>query len=831
MHLPLDNSMLNSIICALGGLMYDIEELAEQLTPNQTALLLGAGASIPSGGPSGASLARALAKRGSIGDPDDYTLAETAGLFEQRYGRRELAEAVRDLLSPLEPTGGLRLLPHFDWYRIYNTNFDRLVEKVYAQAGKKLTVYRNNLDFGRRQEPDAVALYKIHGCITQDEGFGDSTRMLLTDDDYDHYADLRQASFRALGADILTKDFLVIGQSLNDPHLKSLVREALQLQSTAQAAGRVFLLVVERDEGLARLQENRGAHVFFGDMDSLFAALLEKQPTQEGISDEDSETALVPAELLSVTTDVVHAVRLDANPRSMFNGAPATYADLASGFAFNRDAFDRVRRTLAERPIAVILGAGGVGKTTLARQIVLKLGQEIEAAWEHNNSFPLRAEPWMEYEAKLRESGERAVLLIDDCTENLAAIGRIAEHLGNVTDAALRVVMTATTGKWRQRSKSRYVFSHGEAHTLSRLTNGDINELLNLTNSRPEIRALVDSAFLKLPRAEQSRVLRERCSADMFVCMKNIFATEKLDHILLREYADLDDPAQDIYRNVAALEALGAKVHRQLIMRLLGVDAGALAAILNGLTGVVTEFDIRPRDGYYGWETRHKEIAKVIAQYKFAKQEELDDLFVGLIDAINPTVRLEIETARALCTEEFGIDRLTDVGRQVDLLKKVVRLLPGEQVPRHRLIRHLIDQDRLEEAAGELRTAQGILRPNPVLARYDVLILARSADTAMGLMKEDRLAILLDAHGRAVKMVTRYPNDMHCYASLADVALRLADHGAGLEPLEDAVLRFQDAELRTLDPTAAEMRSRFDGELSRRRARVERDDHATIPGR
>ncbi|QIS43182.1 SIR2 family protein [Clavibacter capsici] len=799
--------------------MFDLSDLITKINPRQTALLLGAGASIPSGAPSGSDLARALFVRGRLPGAANYTLPEIAGLFEQRHGRRALAEGVRAELQDLRPTGGLQLLPRFDWYRIYTTNFDTLVEQVYDSSPKALAVRRSNYDFSGTQEPSAIDLFKIHGCVSEDVGFGHRGRMLLTENDYDTYASFQEAAFRALAADILTKDFLIIGQSLSDPHLKQLVRDALKLQNTAGLSGRIFLLTFERDEGLAELQQARGAEVYFGSLDELFSRLLESLPDEEEPGDPEFVPTMLPAELISVSTDVSHALTLESNARAIFNGSPARYADIASGNTFVRSDQARVLAGLGERPIVVILGAGGVGKTTLARQVTVTLGEARDSAWEHNNAFPLRPEFWIEYEQRLRDSSKSAVLFVDDCVDHLPAVSRIAEHIGRLEVSALSLVLTATTGKWKQRSKSRYVFSHGNAYTLSRLSDQDISALLALTGSKEPIKELVNPDFLRRPRGEQVRILRERCSADMYVCMKNIFATEELDYILLREFGELDEDAQGLYRYVAALEALGARVHRQLIMRLLGIEAGSLAALLDRLTGVISEFDIRPRDGLFGWATRHRVIATTIATYKYADQEELDRLFVDLIAAINPSVRLEVDTARALCSEEMGIDRLTDPRRQVELLAAVVRLLPGESVPRHRLIRHLIDQERLDEAATELRRAHEVLRPNPVMTRYDVLLLSRKADLAPGLMEEDRKAILLDAYAQAVQMVRRYKDDMYCFRLLIDVATRLVDKAGPLAALEEAIALSREAEPRILDPVLTEAITRGELELTRRSPR------------
>ena len=78
----------------------------------------------------------------------------------------------------------------------------------------------------------------------------------------------------------------------------------------------------------------------------------------------------------------------------------------------------------------------------------------------------------------------------------------------------------------------------------------------------------------------------------MFVCMRNIFASESFDDIILREFAELPGAYQDIYRHVAALEDAGVRVHRQLVIRLLGLPMAAIAGILEMLTDIVTEYTI-----------------------------------------------------------------------------------------------------------------------------------------------------------------------------------------------------------------------------------------------
>jgi hypothetical protein len=104
--------------------VFAISELITRINPRQTVLLLGAGASIPSGAPSGAQLAQRLARDlTGLAGAETYTLSELCSVYERRQGRTELATAVANILSPLEPTKGKQLLPNFDWQVIRSERF------------------------------------------------------------------------------------------------------------------------------------------------------------------------------------------------------------------------------------------------------------------------------------------------------------------------------------------------------------------------------------------------------------------------------------------------------------------------------------------------------------------------------------------------------------------------------------------------------------------------------------------------------------------------------------------------------------------------------------
>src|SRR5262249_33780770 len=153
---------------------------------------------------------------------------------------------------------------------------------------------------------------------------------------------------------------------------------------------------------------------------------------------------------------------------------------------------------------------------------------------------------------------------------------------------------------------------------IANLDDREIDSLLDLVDSQPDIRRLVGRDFLDKARWQRKTAIRTRCSADMFVALKYLFATDAIDTILLREYANLAPDLRDMYRLVSGLEAAGARVHRQLVLRLLNIRADLLAGHLAVLSGLVDEFDINPESGLYGLKTRHQVIAETITKYKLS---------------------------------------------------------------------------------------------------------------------------------------------------------------------------------------------------------------------
>jgi hypothetical protein len=589
----------------------NVTDLVGRLKPGGTVLLFGAGSSIPSNAPSVQDLQTHFET--IFGVPaKDYSLAEQTAIIEyQTRDRARLIAELRAKFKGLRPTGALLNLPLYDWKSIFTTNYDRLIEDSYQRRSRPAATYSSNFDFGPKADSRAVQIFKLHGTIEKDVSDGDHSRIILTQNDYDSTSDFREQLFDRLKADIAGDDLIVIGHSLADPDIKAIVDRALNLNAKSGGGGRITVFVFTRDDGRASLFESRGLVVCFGSLDDFFAALASRIAPSLPAAPPSGDPLDNHPSLRPITIDVAHEQSTaPADVSRMFNGWPASYADISSGLTFARDVSSQIVKQFAtsDRHVAVLLGPSGVGKTTASRQALNEMLRNGILCWEHKPDQTLLSNEWRKLAAGLKKDGLTGCLFIDDAHSELSDVNDLIDYLTTDANQSLKLILVSSTNQWYPRVKTPSLHKAASEHLLNRVHGNEIDRLLNLVEHVSAIRDLLEASFAGFSRAERRRRLTQRCEADMFVCLKNIFSSEKLDDIILREYATLQTPLQDIYKVVAAMESAGVRVHRQLIIRLLGIPAMQIGAIMAGLSDIIHEQTVDAREGVYAWKGRHRVI-------------------------------------------------------------------------------------------------------------------------------------------------------------------------------------------------------------------------------
>jgi len=796
-----------------------MERLVAGIEPERTVLFFGAGSSLPSGAPTVAQLQLHFEQLYGV-VASEYTLAEQTGIIEnQTKDRSRLIADLRGQFRGLSPTGAILNLPLYNWKSFYTTNYDTLIEASYARKSIPITPYSTNFDFGTSRSSDTVQLFKIHGTIDKDVVDGNQSRIILTENDYDLTHEYREMLYARLASDLTGAHLVVIGHSLKDPHIRVVVDRAVKANQKIGAGGRVTLLMYTRDDGLAALHEAKGFNVCFGGIDDFFAGLIGKIvghpfPAISTLDPLDFVPSLRP-----VTIDAsAAAASRSPDVSAMYNGRAATLADIAAGYTFRRNVSDAISKAFDDPGVivATILGPSGVGKTTAARQVLSSLSTKDFRVWEHKQDQELRASAWRTVSRRLQLQKEYGVLFIDDAHADLPQINTLIDELSADAPQHLKLLLVSSKHHWGPRVKTPTYFRVGREFSFNRVDGDEIDRLLTLIEVSEPLRRLVEENFSGFSRVERRRRLVDRCSADMFVCLKNIFSSDKLDDIILREYAALDEPSRDIYRFVAALESAGVRVHRQLVIRLLGISAAYVASALLRLEEIIEEETQNEREGIYLWRGRHKVIMNIIAQHKYYDTEKRFDLFNKVIEGISPTYDIEIRTIRELCNIETGLQTILDKKDQNILLRKMMSIAPRERVPRHRLIRNLIELEQFDSADTEIRLFENDFARDAPVVRYKINLATERAVRSRGLLPEDRLVLIEKAAEMAASAARRFRSNKAILTAYCEVGLAAARLSGSSNIFDRAIAEMKEAEERIGDPDISRLIANLESKMRSR---------------
>ena len=392
-----------------------LEKIAKNIQPNKTILLFGSGATIESQAPTVQELINGISSEFSIED-NRYNLREITGIVQNSFSRRDLIEYLQKIINRAKPIGGIKNLALYDWKSIYTTNYDTVIEQCYENSAEKLTVYSSNADFSVHPNDITTKLFKLHGTIDKDISLGYSSRIVITDEDYDddHVKEYREHLFNRLKTDLADSHLIIIGYSLSDEHIKSIINDITKTSSSTRN-NQIILMMYTPDEQRAKLYENKGMKVCFGSISDFFTELNKSIPISQEQANID-DVFDFPIELNPTTIVVQEEILKVPNANKMVNGDPATYADIQAGYTFKRDVIDPIISDMIEEKTLVytILGPSGVGKTSLARAVMLNLQELDYDCYEHKNDYNISYKDWFNFAEKCQHEDKKICLFIDD---------------------------------------------------------------------------------------------------------------------------------------------------------------------------------------------------------------------------------------------------------------------------------------------------------------------------------------------------------------------------------------------------------------------------------
>ena len=192
-----------------------INNFVVEIKNGDAAIFAGAGLSAPAGFVNWKGLLKEFAEELGLDIEKEHDLIGVAQYHFNRHKRGKINNKIINEFTALKPgSENHRLLSQIGIGTFWTTNYDQLIEKTLEADGKTVEKKIRNENFSHNIKKKDAIVYKMHG----DKDFPEDA--VVIKDEYETYKDKKELFATALRGDLLSKTFLFIGFSFDDPNLE-----------------------------------------------------------------------------------------------------------------------------------------------------------------------------------------------------------------------------------------------------------------------------------------------------------------------------------------------------------------------------------------------------------------------------------------------------------------------------------------------------------------------------------------------------------------------------------------------------------------------------------
>lgn len=202
-----------------------IRKYVDAIREGNAAVFAGAGLSRPSGYVDWKGLLRPLAADIDLDVDKEKDLLSVAQFYRNKKGSHtSISQAIMTAFSrDVLPNENISILTRLPIFTYWTTNYDELIERGIEAANRNPDV-KSETDQLPIMKPDRDAIvYKMHGDVQH------PAKAVLTKSDYELYENRRPLFRTALKGDLISKRFLFIGFSFEDPNLDYILSQIRSL--------------------------------------------------------------------------------------------------------------------------------------------------------------------------------------------------------------------------------------------------------------------------------------------------------------------------------------------------------------------------------------------------------------------------------------------------------------------------------------------------------------------------------------------------------------------------------------------------------------------------
>lgn len=221
-----------------------IEKFVKAIQEGYAAVFAGAGLSRASGYVDWKDLLKPLAKNINLDIQKETDLIAVAQYYRNERGNRAGINQtiMNEFTKDVKDNENVRILARLPIKTYWTTNYDNLIEDELKRNNKRVEIKIDKDQLAITLPDRDAVLYKMHGDASN------PADAVLTKDDYECY-DIKRPLFRtALQGDLISKTFLFIGFSFEDPNLDYILSRIHSLLNENEREHFCFFKQIERED-------------------------------------------------------------------------------------------------------------------------------------------------------------------------------------------------------------------------------------------------------------------------------------------------------------------------------------------------------------------------------------------------------------------------------------------------------------------------------------------------------------------------------------------------------------------------------------------------------
>lgn len=193
-------------------------EILKELKNKNVAIFAGAGLSRDSGYVNWKELLKTIAEDIGLDIDKETDLVTVAQYYYNEHGRSNINKAIlEEFTKESKENENLNILARLPIDTYWTTNYDTLIEDTLKRNNKKVDVKISQNSLKHFLPNRDVVVYKMHGDVNEPDN------AVITRDDYEKYNLTRKLFTINLQGELVSKTFVFIGFSFEDPNLEQIL--------------------------------------------------------------------------------------------------------------------------------------------------------------------------------------------------------------------------------------------------------------------------------------------------------------------------------------------------------------------------------------------------------------------------------------------------------------------------------------------------------------------------------------------------------------------------------------------------------------------------------